>query len=437
MSERARPAEAGLLAAAGLAAANAAWAAFLWQQLWVARAGGDPFCALGGDGCAALWDGAFASAIHAATGMPVAGWGVVWSLGALGCTLWTRQRAAAGRAADPAWSATAWFALAGAAAVVVLLAASALAGELCSNCVITYVLVAGFAGAVFVASATAPPRAWGGGALRAGTAVVVAFVVLLYPAVRTPAPGSQLGTEAMAAAAPSGGDAIEGLAAMISGMTPEQRQQLANARAAYLEARRPAPRRPRSLVGARNAPVRLTTFTDSGCGHCAVFHAALDELLANVPPGSIAVEQRVFPLDAACNGAVRAGGRDFLCLAARVRVCLEEDPRAFELAGWLHTDAEPLATESVYAVAERLAPRSELEACVASEDTEAKLEADIAYAMEGGITGTPFVLVNGVPAPTYLPFLYAMAITEGDADHPVFAQLPPPTEVDPHAGHDH
>lgn len=438
MSSDPRPSRSALLVATALALANGGWAAFLWQQLWVARAGGDPFCALGGEGCAALWDGAFASAIHAGTGLPVAAWGVVWSAASLFGVARTLWLARAGRPVEPAWSATAWLAAGGVGTVVLLLVASLAAGEFCSNCAITYVAVAAFATAVFVASATRRPAAWRRGAALALAAVVVAFGLLLYPGLATPKAGAQLGSEVIAGAgAPQRGDALERLRVLIAGMSPQDRQQLANARAAYVAAEPLRPRRPRTLVGARNAPVRLTTFTDSGCGHCAVFHRALDELLEAVPPGSLAIEQRVFPLDGSCNSLVRATGRDFLCLAARVRLCLEDDPRAFALAGWLHEDAEPLEAASIYRVAERLAPRRELEACVASEETTARLREDIAYALEGGITGTPFVLLNGVPSAAYVPFLYAMAVTEGDVDHPVFADLPEPRATDPHAGHDH
>ena len=50
--------------------------------------GGTPFCAASGsDGCAALWDAPFALAAHRLTGVPIAGWGVVWGLTALGLPL--------------------------------------------------------------------------------------------------------------------------------------------------------------------------------------------------------------------------------------------------------------------------------------------------------------------------------------------------------------
>lgn len=426
-----------LLAAAGLALATTGWAAFLWQQLLVSRRGGDPYCALGGTGCASLWDGAFANQVHAWTGLPVAGWGVAWGLVALVVALVAWRQVRAGRSPEPAWSAAAWVAAAGAVGVLVLLGAGLRAGEFCSNCAIIQILVATYAGVVFVGRSALAPSEGRRGALLAFGATVGGFLLLLYPGQATPRAGGHLGTAALSASA-TADDPDASLRAMLEGLDPAQRQTLANARAAYAQAKPVRPRLPRTLVGDPFAPVRLTTFTDSGCGHCAVFHEALEQLLAVLPPGRMAVEQRVFPLDGSCNTAVRARGRAQVCLAAQVRVCLEDDPRALDLAGWLHTDAAPLGTESIYTVAERLASRAEIEACVASGETSRKIAEDIDLALEAGLQGTPFLLVNGRPAPAFVPFLYALALTGGELDHPVFDGLPAPVAAQPgHEGHAH
>lgn len=426
-----------LLAAAALALAAGAWSAFLWQQLLVSRSGGDPYCALGGSGCATLWDGAFASQVQIWSGMPVAGWGVVWSAAALVVSLLSwRQVRAKGRV-EPAWSATVWIAGAGALGVLVLLVAGFLAGEFCSNCLIMQILVATHAGVVFVGrSALSPSDAPRGAALAFGS-TAAAFLLLLYPALATPTAGGHLGAGALS---PTAGaeDPMAAVRGMIDRLSPREKQALANARAAYAAASPVRPRVGRSMVGPAFAALRLTTFTDSGCGHCAVFHEALEQLREVLPPDRIAVEQRVFPLDGSCNTAVRATGRPEVCLAARVRVCLEDHPRALELTGWLHTDAAPLTPTSIYEVAERLGSRSELEACVASSETAAKIRDDVALGLEAGLQGTPFVLANGKPAGTFVPFLYALALTGGDIEHEVFAGLPAPiAQAAGHEGHAH
>ena len=426
-----------LLAAAALALLNGLWSAFLWQQLLVARGGGEAYCALGGGGCTVLWDGAFASQVHDLTGLPVAAWGLVWSAVALVLALLTRRRVLAGGDPEPVSSALALTALAGAFGVVVLLAVSVMAGEFCSNCAITYLLVAGCSGAVFAALGFAP-RALGLGAGWALVATAVCYALLLYPGLATPKAGAQHGGSALAQAEPMGGDSIARLRQLLESLPPGERQAMANVRAQYLESKPVRSGPARALFGPGTARVRITTFTDSGCSHCATFHQGLEQLLEAVPPGSIAIEQRVFPLDGSCNSQMTGTGRPQVCLAAQVRVCLEEDPRALELAGWLHEDAAPLRTESIYEVAERLAPRARVEACVASPETQAKIDDDIELAMEAGLQGTPFILVNDRPAPTFVPFLFALVLTGGDAEHPVFDALPEPTAPEPgHEGHAH
>jgi serine/threonine-protein kinase len=443
----ARPRSAPLLIAAASALANGAWSMFLWRQLHVARAGGEPYCV--GGGCASLWDGPFASAVHATTGIPVAGWGLVWSIAALALVLWVWNLARTQSTSASAVGGLAWLALAGALGVAVLVGVSARVGELCGSCAVTYALVGLFAACVFVALPDLGAHLWKRGVATAALAVGVGFGLLLYPGLQTPRAGSALGAEMLPAASESAGsteraesqpavpDPLAALKQLLDQLPPAELQNFANTRAGYLEAAPVKKRRTRAVIGARMAPVRLTTWTDSGCSHCAYFHDALERVLKVVPPSSIAIEQRVYPLDASCNEHVIGGGNEAVCLAARVRLCLEEDSRALDLSGWLHTQAQPLSTESIYRVASRLAPREQLEACVASRATQEKLSEDIAFAKEVGLLGTPFILVNSRPTNAYVPFLYALAVTQGNAEHPIFASLPPPAPEAGHEGHAH
>ena len=429
-----------LLLAAALALANAAWSIFLWQQLHVARTGGDPYCALGG-GCASLWDGAFASAIQAWTLLPVAAWGLAWSGAGLALALLAWQRGRSGREAVAASGGLAWLALAGVLGVSVLIGVSARAGELSGSCAVTYALIGGFAGCVFVALPDLGASLWQRGVVSAGLAVAASALALVYPALQTPPAGASLGTDLLppdaelAQSEPL--DPFAQLERLLAELPPRERQHFANARAAYLDAEPVETRRARSVIGARMAPVRVTSWTDSGCSHCGTFHQAMERVLRAVPPSSIAIEQRVFPLDRSCNPNVTASGNEAVCLAARVRLCLEEHEGAWELAGWLHREAQPLGVESIYGVATRLGSRPALESCVASRTTAQKLADDITFAREAGLRGTPYILVNGRPTQAYAPFLYALAVTQGDAEHPLFDSLPPPSEELGHEGHDH
>jgi len=422
-----------LSALALLGAANGAWAIFLWRELRVARAGGDPFCALGGEGCALLWEGPFATAVHSLTGVPVAGWGLAWGLVALALPALARIRMGRGLGAEPLWSAVVMTAVAGVAAVAVLAAVSLSAGTLCGDCLLTYAGVGAYAGLVgfegWRTPTGRPSRPLGGASLAAGAAGV-AFLAVLVAGLRTPPAAPEAGAawtaEERQAEPTSRSDDDGRLAAQLAELSPRARQALAHARALWLASEPPRELEPRAPWGPADAPVMLSVFTDSTCPHCARFHRALESLRRTAPAGSLAIDSRVFPLDGACNPHVGAEGHPERCLAAKVRLCLARDARSEALEEALFARIGDFTEAAVWEVAERFAPRDELEACVASDRTAARLREDIALAMATGIRGTPHVLLNGRPIPQNLDFVYAMAVAGGDARHPAFDTLPAP-----------
>jgi serine/threonine-protein kinase len=170
-----------------LAAVHALWSLFQWEQLILARRGGNFFCGLGGaEGCATVWDLPIATAIQSGTGLPVAGWGLVWSVVAFGLPLWALVRQVRGRPIEPVRSAALLTVLAGVASVVVLGGASFASRQFCDTCVITYALVLAYAAVYLRAADGLRPARIGRGALLALGATLVAFLFLLYPGLRTP-----------------------------------------------------------------------------------------------------------------------------------------------------------------------------------------------------------------------------------------------------------
>jgi serine/threonine-protein kinase len=420
------PRPGALALAAGIAGGATAWAAFLWQQLLVARRGGDPFCALGG-GCGALWDCPLASGVHALTGLPVAAWGVVWGLVALALPLWAGLRLRGGRAAEPAWSGTLATAAAGLMTVAVLAATSLTEGSLCTNCLITYGLVLVYAAAVGLEARRALPVKLGAGAGAAALATLACALLLFLPGRATPRVGDSLGAGAMAARPPSGADdPVARLTTALDQLPRDQRQLLANARAAW-QASPPAAASTRPLFGARFAAVKITTLTDASCSHCAGFHDGLAQLLRAVPPDSVSIESRMFPLEQSCNPHAGGTGHPERCMLARARLCIGNRPGAWELDAELFRRRGDVSEEELFGLAGGVMPARELRACMASPETTQLLEQDLALAVATGIRGTPHVLLNDRPTLASLPFLYAMAVTGGDAEHAVFGGLPAPT----------
>jgi serine/threonine-protein kinase len=413
-----------LQALVGLGGLAALWSLFLWGELLRSRGGAPPFCPLGdATQCSALWDGAFARAVHAWTGLPVAGWGLVWGLAATALPLLALRRMAEGRTFLGEVSGIRLMAAAGALGVFVLGGAAAAAGAFCASCFATYLIVAGYAGiALFGWQPLGLPEASAGARLVVG-ALAASFAVLLYPGMRTPKSSAAVGRDAVAGA--SGAGASGALASFVASLAPGLRQTLADSLHLHKNGIALPPEPPRALLGDAAAPVRVTEFTDVLCDHCAELHETLAQLKQALPPGSVSIEPRQFPLDAECNPSVQRSGSPVRCLAAKAQICLEGHERLFEFSGALFAKQKTLTSADVYSLAAPFQDRARLEACVKSDATNAKLQDDIRLAMRYELDGTPLVLLNGRKAVAFPPFLYAMALTRGRLDDPAFATLPP------------
>lgn len=423
-----------LAALVGLGFAASLLAAFLWAELVISRSGGASFCGPGASDCASLWNGAFASGVHRRSGLPVAGWGLVWGVVAAMLPLLALLARARGRRTLAVHTAIRVTAAAGAATIAVMMAVAAGERVFCLGCAATYLLVAGYTG---IALAGWPRAGWpeaGRGLAFAAGGAVAAFVLLLYPGLHTPKSAGEVGRAAMARATaapamPAGaGDTTPDrqIAEMVAALAPPLKQRLADSLAIYRAAApQPGPE-PRALRGPPEAPVRITEFTDVLCEHCADLHATLAALAQQVAQGSYSVDSRQFPLDGACNPLLQPQPAESQrCIAAKARICLETNPGAEQYAGKLFENQKDLTTSEVYELAQPYMPRKQLEACVGSARTKARLEEDVRFATRFDPDGTPIVAVNGRKGTSFGPFLLSMVLTGGNADHPAFDALPP------------
>jgi protein-disulfide isomerase/uncharacterized membrane protein len=411
-----------LLGLAALAATSLGWALFQWRELLRLRGGAVVNCPLGeGVACAQAWDSPFAAAVERTTGLPVAAWGVAWSLAALALPALLLLRGHR----DLLWSAVVVTGGAGVLAVAGLITRLVAADAFCTSCVGSYALVLAYAaGAGLEARRTGLPGVVPGAsvaALAAGLALAV-----LLPVGRSAPPPSA----AKLPDVPPGAPADDALGHLLRSLAPPAAQALSDSLALYRSAASPPVRRPRALLGPSTARVRITDFVDIRCSHCAHLHETLTELRRIAAEGSLAIESRHFPLDGSCNPLLTHKAEGAVsCVAARVLICLEGDPAVFDLAGTLFAEQRRLTAERVYELGSRLRPRADLEACAASEDTNEKLLDDIDWARQNAISGTPLVLVNGRKGTPHPAFLQAMLLAGGDEHAPAFAALPPPGPV--------
>ncbi len=444
-ARRGSPDPSGWAALAALGAASALWSSLLWAELVIFRSGGGSFCSFGGRfDCAGVWNGALASAVHEATGLPIAGWGLAWSAVAFALALSGLARLASGGAPSAVLvSAVRMTAGAGVLTVAGLAAASLAAGTICVGCVGTYLFVGAY-GVIALWSwrAAGLPQRGRAAALSLGCAAA-AFLLLLYPGLRTPKVSGEAGRRAVAEAAAAAGAseaanpepprkgtgdprrdrAIEEL---VASLDPVSQQTLADSLAIFRASPPATLPPPRDLVGSTMAPVRITEFTDILCEHCAGLYETLQALRTHTSPGSFSIDARQYPLDGRCNPRFVPGqGDDVRCAAAAARLCVGPTGREPEFAGALFANQKGLTRAKVLDLAAPYVSRDALTACLAADDTRAKLEQDIAAASQYDSDGTPIVAINGRRATSFAPFLYAMILARGNADHPAFDVLPP------------
>lgn len=415
------PSRESLVGLAALGFLSALWSVVLWAELWIARLTGTATCAFGDTSCGALWDSRFARVIHDVSSVPVAGWGLAWGLAAAALPLLRLARGDEHRWNPELRTAIRLVAAAGAVSVAVLALVSAALGTLCTGCAVVYVLVGGYAGIALggwpAAGWTALPRA---AAWAAGSAAV-ALVALIPIGRATPDTLAAAGQAQIGAATRGGGD---DLSRMLPVLNPQQAQLVADSLGLLRRSPvRPVPA-PRALAGAADAPVKIVTWSDVRCPHCADLHQTL-RLLLETYPGRLSVDSRFFPLDGACNAAVGRSGDPARCLAAQAAVCAEgrTDVKAF--TGELFARGETLDEAGVRdLVASKLG--ADGTACLAAPATLERVRADAAAALPFELDGTPLVVVNGRVGTSFPPFLEAMVLAGGNPDHPAFAALPQP-----------
>ena len=435
------------------------WALFQWGELLVARAGGTPFCAIGGGfDCAAVWDSALAKAVHDVTQVPIAGFGLMWGIAAFAVPLLSLARPDVRGAA----AALRLSALVGVASIVALAAASLAAGAICIGCLGTYVLVAAWAVLAFLTTKPAGFADLKRGALLAGGVTLAAYLLLLVPGMRTARALATVSKDAIAAAGaaaktadkalpdmqrsdstpgpfagPSTGDAgkdaaLEGLLAQLPA---DAKQMMSDLLGAY-ETAPVSPSIPaaRTVRGTAGAPVRIVDWTDPLCPHCAELHEVLDEI-SKVAPGSIAVESHFFPLDGLCNPSVerKSEAGEIRCVASKALMCLESDAEKFHLGHKLvFENQRDLTIDKLWQVLAPITDRKVLETCMASPELQKRLDDDIAGGIANHLEGTPLVLLNGKEVQPFGPILYALSLTGGKTKTAAFRSLPPPRPLPAH-----
>lgn len=423
-----RPSSAALGTLLGSSAALAGLAIYQWSELMLVRAGGTPACAVNETvNCAAVWNSPFAGQVHDLLGMPVAGLGLLWGLTALVLPVLLIVQQRKGTDVNAFLTAIKLWAGAGLLSTVTFIAASAAAKAVCLTCLGTYALTFAYGVGAF---GLLPKPAWPdtrylvpGGAW----ALIIAaplFLALLYPGGLTPKSTSKVKVDGVDTTATA-----DQLKEWMASLSQQDKLQAAYARNVYLHSQpRDVSAFPvRTRIGPANAPIKLVEFTDVLCGHCRMFEQLLSQLIA-LDPSRISVEPRYFPLDGECNPDIQQSPKDGIrCLGAKAQLCLEQHPDFMTMRHELFEHQASLTPDLIFQLAAKAGMgKDALLACVNSPETQKRIEQDIAYGKAYGIEGTPLVLINGKEAPPAPGFLIALVLSNGDANAPIFDELPPP-----------
>lgn len=140
-----------------------------------------------------------------------------------------------------------------------------------------------------------------------------------------------------------------------------------------------------------DAPVRITKFSDFECPACGMLSETL-QTIADKYPGKVSIQYKFYPLDSACNAAIKRQLHPFACAASYLSYCAPEkfgklhheifdQVKGSGLSGdWLKKKAKALGVE----------------ACYKAKETKEAVVAIINEAKVFNVQSTPTILLNGI-----------------------------------------
>jgi protein-disulfide isomerase len=147
--------------------------------------------------------------------------------------------------------------------------------------------------------------------------------------------------------------------------------------------------------GQADALVTVTEFSDFECGHCANAYRSLKQILPRYQK-DIQVRFHHFPLDPACNPAVKHALHEYACLAAMAAECAGAQGRFWEYHDMLFEHQSKLDRDSLLDYAQRVGlDRAAFLVCLDSDAPRQAIARDVAEGMRLGIESTPTLFLNG------------------------------------------
>jgi len=147
--------------------------------------------------------------------------------------------------------------------------------------------------------------------------------------------------------------------------------------------------------GQADALVTVSEFSDFECGHCANAYRSLKKVLPRYQK-DVQVRFHHFPLDPACNPAVKHSLHQYACLAAMAAECAGAQGHFWEYHDLLFENQSKLDRDSLLDYAQRLGlDRVAFLACLDSDAPRQAIARDVAEGRRLGIESTPTFFLNG------------------------------------------
>ncbi len=447
-----KPSRASIFILLIAALAGIATTIYQWLALLALRNSGEkPLCAVNETlDCSAIWDSALSTSIHQFSSIPIAGWGLIWSVLIIVFTIKLLLDNQKNRTDLLSRSALRICAIAGIASAIVLALYSISLQVFCLSCIIFYVIVAIIAFIIFTKLKGGDTKILAGSGITLALTIVLALIFFI-PGKNTPL-HSVLNSPIMAAsdsAHAEPGMAINStenndkLEQFIATQAKETLQAMSDFLAEYRDAKtidHKADSR-RLSFGDEQSPVKVIEWLEITCPHCAQLSQQLASIKNSADAGANrwSLETRYYPLDSECNPNMsRSRNNGVSCLAAKSLICLSNDKdKAYSIQETFFANQKQLNTEMMRdIIRDHEVDMIKLTACINSQATEKALATDIAMAQEHDISGTPLLVMNG-RALTVMPHLiYSLILSAGNDAAAEFSQLPKAKPIS-HEGHDH
>jgi serine/threonine-protein kinase len=176
--------------------------------------------------------------------------------------------------------------------------------------------------------------------------------------------------------------------------------------------------------GPQDAPIRVVEFSDFLCPFCRQLAGAF---AAYIPQSAnrVVLYYKNYPLDPACNPAIKGAGHAGACSLALGAICAQEQGKFWPYHDRVFSSppANPQTADVVNIAREAGLDAGAMESCLQSSGTRQRLSAEIAEAGQSKVDSTPTLFINGKKLPRLNDFLQTV---EREASRMGLPPLPPP-----------